>query len=40
VASEPKFNLDDGIHPNAQGVEEIVKRILPKVEEFLRMVKH
>jgi acyl-CoA thioesterase-1 len=39
VATDPSLNLDDGIHPNAPGVEEIVKRMLPKVEEFLTMVK-
>jgi acyl-CoA thioesterase-1 len=38
VATEQDFNLEDGIHPNAQGVEEMVKRMLPKVEEFLAMV--
>jgi acyl-CoA thioesterase I len=35
VASEDDLNLEDGIHPNAKGVEEIVKRMLPSVEEFL-----
>jgi acyl-CoA thioesterase I len=29
------LNLEDGIHPNANGIEEIVQRILPKVEELL-----
>jgi acyl-CoA thioesterase-1 len=36
VAVEPRFNQSDGLHPNAAGVEEIVRRILPKVEELLR----
>lgn len=38
VALDPKLNLDDGMHPNANGVREIVKRILPKVEELLQRV--
>jgi acyl-CoA thioesterase I len=40
IATDPAFNLEDGIHPNARGIDEIVKRMLPKVEEFLAMVKH
>lgn len=36
VAGEPALNLDDGIHPNAAGVQEIVRRILPQVEETLK----
>lgn len=39
VASEQAFNLDDGMHPNAKGVDEIVRRMLPSVEEFLARVK-
>lgn len=43
VAGKPEFNLGDGIHPNAQGVEEIVRRILPQVramaEELLALGK-
>jgi acyl-CoA thioesterase I len=39
VAAEHAFNLEDGIHPNAKGIEEIVRRMLPHVEEFLVMVK-
>ena len=31
VAMEPDLNQDDGIHPNAAGVAEIVRRILPHV---------
>ena len=31
VAMEPALNQDDGIHPNAAGVAEIVRRILPHV---------
>lgn len=38
VAAEPGLNQPDGLHPNAAGVEEIVRRILPEVEELLRKV--
>ena len=31
VAMEPALNQDDGIHPNAAGVAEIVRRIVPHV---------
>jgi acyl-CoA thioesterase-1 len=33
------LNLDDGIHPNAQGVTEITRRILPKVEALIGRVR-
>ncbi len=36
VALEPKLNQQDGIHPNAAGVEIIVQRILPSVEALLK----
>ena len=36
VAAEPALNQDDGMHPNAEGVEVIVKRILPDVVDLLR----
>jgi acyl-CoA thioesterase-1 len=39
VATEPDFNLDDGMHPNARGVDEIVRRMAPKVAEFLSQIK-
>ncbi len=39
IAGEPKFNLPDGIHPTAAGVDEIVKRILPMVEEVVRSIR-
>jgi acyl-CoA thioesterase I len=39
VATEPDFNLEDGIHPNARGVDEIVRRMAPKVAEFLSQIK-
>ena len=35
VASEARFNQRDGIHPTAEGVDVIVKNILPTVEAFL-----
>ena len=38
VAGEAKLNQRDGIHPTAEGVEEIVRRMLPAVERFLRGV--
>lgn len=38
VAGERALNQADGIHPNARGVEEMVRRILPHVEELLDRV--
>lgn len=35
VAGVPERNLDDGIHPNEEGVREIVRRILPAVLSVL-----
>jgi acyl-CoA thioesterase-1 len=35
VAGEPALTLQDGLHPNAKGVEKIVSNILPHVEDFL-----
>ena len=35
VAGVRGLNLEDGIHPNANGIEEIVQRILPKVEDLI-----
>jgi acyl-CoA thioesterase-1 len=35
VAGEPALNLDDGIHPTADGVAIIVERILPHVLDWL-----
>ncbi|MEI7601201.1 MAG: arylesterase [Aestuariivirga sp.] len=35
VAADPKLNQDDGIHPNAAGVDVIVARMLPSVEQLL-----
>jgi acyl-CoA thioesterase-1 len=35
VATDAKFNQADGIHPTAEGVDIVVKNILPTVEAFL-----
>lgn len=35
VAGEPALKLGDGLHPNAAGVERIVKGILPDVHAFV-----
>lgn len=35
VATEAKLNQADGMHPTAEGVDVIVKNILPSVEAFL-----
>ena len=35
VAGERSLNLQDGIHPTAKGIEIIVARILPTVEQFI-----
>ncbi len=39
VAGDPKLNQPDGLHPNSEGVEVIVERISPSVEEILKQVK-
>lgn len=39
VAGNPALNLDDGIHPTRAGVEEIVRRMLPVVEAFLKTLR-
>lgn len=38
VALDPALNQPDGIHPNAEGVDVIVKKILPSVEALLTRV--
>jgi acyl-CoA thioesterase-1 len=38
VAALPNLNQTDGIHPNPRGVDEIVTRIMPKVEELIQKV--
>lgn len=35
VAADAKLNQNDGMHPNAAGVDVIVARILPQVEELI-----
>jgi acyl-CoA thioesterase-1 len=39
VATQASLNLDDGMHPSREGVAEIVRRILPKVEDLIAGVK-
>jgi acyl-CoA thioesterase-1 len=39
VAGDPKLNQADGMHPTAAGVDVIVERIAPSVEEILKQVK-
>lgn len=39
VAGEAGLNLADGMHPNARGVDVIVRRILPKVEDLIAQVR-
>jgi acyl-CoA thioesterase I len=36
VAGDPKLNQADGLHPTAEGVEVIVRKILPSVEALLK----
>ncbi|HTH17883.1 MAG TPA: arylesterase [Magnetospirillum sp.] len=35
VARDPRLNQPDGLHPNRDGVAEIVRRILPTVKQML-----
>lgn len=39
VAADRDLNLADGMHPNGRGVDVIVRRILPKVEELIAQVR-
>jgi acyl-CoA thioesterase I len=39
VAADAGLNQADGIHPNAAGVDEIVRRLLPDVEALLAAIK-
>ncbi len=39
VATDAKLNQGDGLHPNAAGVDVIVARILPRVEELIVRVR-
>lgn len=38
VAGDASLNQADGIHPNARGVQEVVRRILPSVQELLSRI--
>ena len=40
VALDPALMQEDGIHPNAKGVDRIVQGILPKVDELLTQVEN
>ncbi|WP_137930364.1 arylesterase [Mesorhizobium comanense] len=35
VAGQPGLQLEDGMHPNAKGVDQMVERILPSVEKAI-----
>jgi acyl-CoA thioesterase I len=39
VAADARLNQPDGLHPNAAGVDAIVARILPQVEELIARVR-
>lgn len=39
VAAQTKFALQDGVHPNAAGVAQIVAGIMPKAEELIARVR-
>src|SRR5262245_33272278 len=39
VAAERTLNQPDGLHPTAQGVDTIVRRILPKAEELIARIR-
>lgn len=39
VATDPKLNQADGMHPTAAGVDVIVARILPKVEDLISVAR-
>ena len=39
VATDSNLNQGDGMHPNAAGVDVIVARIMPKVEELIARVR-
>jgi acyl-CoA thioesterase-1 len=38
VAGQPALQLEDGMHPNPQGVDQMVERILPTVEKVIASV--
>ncbi len=35
VGGEPSLNLDDGIHPNAEGQERVARNVLPRLRDAL-----
>ena len=39
VAGDEKLNQRDGLHPTAPGIDIIVARIMPKVEELIARAK-
>jgi acyl-CoA thioesterase-1 len=39
VAADPKLNQADGIHPTAEGVDIIVRRMLPTVQAFVGTIR-
>jgi acyl-CoA thioesterase-1 len=39
VAGQPALQLEDGMHPNAPGVDQMVERILPAVEKAIATVR-
>jgi acyl-CoA thioesterase-1 len=39
IVADTGLNLGDGLHPNAKGVAEIVRRILPAVEQLIARVR-
>ncbi len=39
IVTDPKLNQHDGLHPTAAGVDVIVARIMPKVEELIARVR-
>ncbi|TIU93097.1 MAG: hypothetical protein E5W09_26620 [Mesorhizobium sp.] len=39
VAGDATFQLEDGLHPNAKGIDRMVERILPDVEKAIAVVK-
>lgn len=38
IAADRRLNQPDGLHPTAEGVERIVERILPRVEELIARI--
>jgi acyl-CoA thioesterase-1 len=35
VAADPAYLLEDGMHPNAAGIDRMVEKMLPEVEKFI-----